>query len=142
MERTTLIKRMRERGVKWNDISYILDMNVSAAKMALKRAADIEELGEKPVIKRSKFEAKVILKLKEMARNNVELSIRDLHGELGKLFPESLIPSKSTIQTILNDSGFKIMKLFKKTLIWPRNQLKRLEFCEEMAGVLELRNHG
>ncbi len=69
--------------------------------MELKKANDIEELGEKPIIKRSKFDAAVVLKVKELARENKELSIRDLHGESGKLFPDQLIPSKTTIHGIL-----------------------------------------
>ena len=134
MDKTQLIKRMRDVDIKWKDIAYVLDMNISTAQMALKKFNDIQELGEKPVVKSSKFEAKVILKLKELARNNVELSIRDLRGELGKIFPESVIPSATTIHGILKGSGFKMLKLLKKTLIWPRNQLKRVQFCEEMAN--------
>ena len=51
MNKTDVIKRLRERNIKWEDIAYALDMGVSAARMALKRKLEIEELGEKPVIK-------------------------------------------------------------------------------------------
>jgi transposase len=43
------------------------------------------------------------------------------------------IPGKTTIHKILKNSGFKMLNLLKKTLIWPRNQLRRLEFCKEMV---------
>ena len=62
------------------------------------------------------------------------MAIRDFPAELTKDFPEKSIPSKSTIQRTLNDSGFKILSLKKKTMIFPRNQLKRLEFCREMSN--------
>ena len=134
MDKVGIITRMRERGIKWADVSYILEITEGSAKMALKRASDIKDLGEKPIIKRSKFDTPIVLKLKELARDDVELSIRDLHGELGKLFPDKQVPSKSTIGNILNSSGFKMIKLLKKTLIWPRNQLKRVTFCREMSN--------
>ena len=62
------------------------------------------------------------------------MSIRDFPAELKKEFPEKAIPSKSTIHRILNSSGFEILSLKKKTMIFFRNQLKRLEFCEEMSN--------
>ena len=43
------------------------DITKTAAKMLLKRKADIEELGEKPVIKRSKFDTGVVLRIKQLA---------------------------------------------------------------------------
>lgn len=134
MEKTVIIKRMREVGVKWKDIAYILDMNISAAQMLLKRQQEIDELGEKPVIKKPNFETPIVLKIKQMARENPKMAIRDFGAELRKEFPEKSIPSKSTIHRILANSGFKIISLKKKTMIFPRNQLKRMEFCAEMAN--------
>ena len=125
---------MRERNIKWSDIAYCMEMNEAAAQMALKRANDIIELGEKPVVKKSKFETPVLLKVKELARDNPKLSVRDIEGELNKIFPGKLIPKKTTIHKMLNDNGFKMLKLLKKTLIFPRNQLKRVDFCREMAN--------
>ena len=58
---------------------------------------DIEELGEKAVIKKAKFEAKVTLKLKELARENKKLSCRDLEGELVKIFPDKATPKKQQL---------------------------------------------
>jgi hypothetical protein len=80
-------------------------MKESAARMALKRDNDRLELGEMPIIKRSKFETPVLLKVKELARDHNKLSIRDLHGELTKIYPEKLIPSTTTIHKILNESA-------------------------------------
>ncbi len=134
MNKNEVIKRMRELKIKWKDISYILDITEGAAKMSFKRAHDIENLGEKPVIKKAKFDASVMVKLKKLARENPKMALRDFPAELTKDFPEKLIPSKSTIQRTLNDSGFKIVSLKKKTMIFPRNQLKRLEFCREMSN--------
>jgi transposase len=134
MNKQQLIGRMREVGVKWKDIAYIMDMNVAAAQMTLKRAIDNEELGEKPVIKKSKFDTPVILKLKQLARDNPSWSVRDFPAVLRKEFPLRDIPSKSTIHRILNNSGFQIISLKKKIMIFPRNQLKRKEFCAEMAN--------
>ena len=115
MNKNLIIKRMRDLNIKWDDISYILDINVSAAKMSLKRANDIDELGEKPVIKKAKFETPVILKLKQLVRETPNMSIRDFPAELTKEFPEKAIPLKSTIHRILNSSGFEILSLKKKT---------------------------
>jgi hypothetical protein len=72
--------------------------------------------------------------MKQLARDNPKLAIRDLGAELSKEFPEKEIPSKSTIHRILKDSGFQIIKLKKKIMIFPRNQLKRMEFCSQMAN--------
>ena len=133
MDKVGIIERMRERNIKWDDIGYFLNTTGDAARMCLKKKRDIEELGEKPIIKKSKFESAVVIRLKSMARENPKYSVRDLEGELAKEFPGKLTPSKSTIHTILSESGFKIVKLLKKTMIFPRNQLKRVEFCKEMA---------
>ncbi len=35
---------------------------------------------------------------------------------------------------ILKGRGLKMIKLSKKTLIWPCNQLKRFEFCKQMVS--------
>ena len=133
MNKTDIIQRMRERNIKWKDIAYSLEIKEGAAMMALKRKADIEELGERPVIKRSHFDTAVVLRVKQLARDNPQLAIRDFASRLFEEFPDKPIPGKSTIHKILKDSGFKMLSLLKKTLIWPRNQLKRLEFCKEMV---------
>jgi hypothetical protein len=125
-----IIKRMRECEIKWTDISYCLDINLATAQMALKRETDIKEFGVKPVIKKGKFGTPVIPRLKRVAIQNEKLSVRDMEGELMKDFPGKAIPSKSTTQNIL--TGFKVVKLLKKVMIWPRNQLKRVEFCNQM----------
>jgi len=132
--KTEIIKKLRERNIKWKDIAYAVDTTVAAAKMSLKRKADIEELGEKPVAKRSKFETAVVLRVKQLAIDNPKLGIRDFGSHLSEEFPDNFIPTSSTIHRILKDSGFKMVKLLKKTLIWPRNQLKRLDFCKEIAN--------
>ena len=131
MNKADLIARMREKNIKWDDIAYILETTVGSAKMIHKRSQDVLELGEKPVIKKSKFETSVILNAKKLARENPKLSIRNLIAELKKLHPGKAIPSKTTMQSILNSSGFKMIKLLNKTLIWPRNQLKRVQFCNK-----------
>ena len=78
MNKTDIIQRMRERNIKWKDISYSLQIKEGAAMMALKRKSDIEELGERPVIKRSHFDTAVVLRVKQLARDNPQLAIRDL----------------------------------------------------------------
>lgn len=125
---------MRERSVSWSDIGYFLNVSPDAARMALKRADDVQQLGEKIVVKKSKFSTPVLLKVKELARNDSKVTIRDLVGELAKQFPDQTIPSKSTVQRHLGSSGFKMVKLLKKTIIWPRNVEKRLAFCESMRN--------
>ena len=101
MDKIAVIRRMRERNIKWSDIAYCMEINEAAAQMALKRANDIIELGEKPVVKKSKFETPVLLKVKELARDNPKLSVRDIEGELNKIFPGKLIPKKTTIHKML-----------------------------------------
>jgi hypothetical protein len=133
MNKIDIIKRMRERDVKWKDVAYVVDMTESAAQMSLKRKRDIEELGEIPIIKKSKFKTPIHLRIKQLARDNPKLAIRDFGAILRDEFPGEDIPQKTTIHKILNDGGFKMVKLLKKTFIWPRNQLKRLEFCKEMV---------
>jgi hypothetical protein len=95
---------------------------------------DIEELGEIPVIKKRKFDTPVVLKLKQMARENPKLAIREFGAKLAEEFPNKAIPRPTTIHKILKEGGFKMIKLLKKTFIWPRNQLKRLDFCKEMVN--------
>jgi hypothetical protein len=111
-----------------------LGITGNAARKEFKRKRDIEELGEKPVIKRLKFETPIHLRIKQLARDNPKLAIRDFEALLREEFPDKDIPKKTTVHKILNDGGFKMVKLLKKTLIWPRNQLKRLECCEEMVN--------
>ena len=107
MDQKVLIKRMREHNITFKVIGSILGITAGAAKKAHKRARDIEELGERPVIKKAKFDTHVILRLKEMARSEEKLSIRDFEAELAKEFPGKAIPSKSTVQRILHNSRFK-----------------------------------
>ena len=59
MDKVGIIERMRERNIKWDDIGYFLNATGDAARMCLKKKRDIEELGEKPIIKKSKFESAV-----------------------------------------------------------------------------------
>jgi hypothetical protein len=80
----TIIHKLREKGVTWAIIGSAFNMKETAARMALKRDNDRLELGEIPVIKRSKFERPILLKLKELARDLIKFSIRDLSGELTK----------------------------------------------------------
>jgi len=133
VDKDKIIKRMREVNIKWKDIAYVLEMKEAALKMSHKRAADIAELGEKPVIKRAKFETPIYLRVKQLAKDNPKLAIRDFGAKLREEFPDKLIPCPTTIHKILNIGGFKMIKLLKKTLIWPRNQLKQLDFCKELA---------
>ena len=51
MDKNDVIRRLREKQIKWDIIAYCLRLTVPAAKMRLKRLDDIAELGEKPVIK-------------------------------------------------------------------------------------------
>ena len=64
----------------------------------------------------------MVLRLKEMAREDGTMAVRDFGAELAEEFPGKVIPSKSTVQRILISSGFKVLALKKKTLIWPRKQ--------------------
>jgi hypothetical protein len=99
---------MRERDIKWKDIAYVVDMTESAARMALKRKRDIEELGENPVIKRSKFETPIHLRIKQLGRDNPKLAIRDFGAILSAEFPDKDIPQKTTIHKILKDGDSKL----------------------------------
>jgi hypothetical protein len=85
----------------------IFNIKESNFQMLLKRAKDIEELGGKPVIIKSKFDTPVILKVKFLARENPKMAIRDFEAELVKGFPQKLIPSKSTNLRSLAQSGFQ-----------------------------------
>lgn len=134
MDKFQIISRMRELELKWKDIAYCLNMTEGSVKMFLKKQTDILELGEKPVVKRTQFETPVVLKVKQLARDNPKLSLRNFGAKLQKEFPEKKYPSLTSIHRILNESGFQMMKLKKKMMIFPRNQLKRLEFCQEMAN--------
>jgi hypothetical protein len=42
MNKIEIIKKLRERDIKWKDISYAVDMTEPAAQMALKRKRDID----------------------------------------------------------------------------------------------------
>jgi hypothetical protein len=77
----------------------------NAAKKEFKRKRDIEELGEKPIIKR--FETPIHLRIKQLARDNPKLAIRDFEALLREEFPDKDIPKKPTIHKILNDEIIK-----------------------------------
>ena len=124
---------MREDKIKWKKVGYYLGISAGSAQKEFKRKMDIEELGEIPVIKKRRFDTPVVLKIKQMARDNPKLAIREFGAKLAEEFPNKAIPRPTTIHKILKEGGFKMTKLLKKTFIWPRNQLKRLEFCKEMA---------
>ena len=67
--------------------------------MALRRAKD-----KKPVIKKQKFDAPVVLKVKQLAKENPKWTIRDIPAALEKEFPND-IPSKSTVHRILSTAS-------------------------------------
>ena len=48
MNKIEIIEKLRERDIKWKDISYAVDMTEAAAQMALKRKRDIDELVKSP----------------------------------------------------------------------------------------------
>ena len=101
MDKIDIIKRLRERDVKWKDVAYAVGMGESAAKQALKRKKDIEELGEKPVIKRCKFKTLIVMKIKEFARDNPQMSFREYRAALVREFPNDAVPHHSTIHRML-----------------------------------------
>ena len=111
MDKNKIIKRMREVKMKWKDIAYVLEMKESAVKMSHKRAVDIAELGEIPVIKKAKFETPIYLGVKQLAKDNPKLAIRDFGAKLRKEFPDKVIPCPTAIHKILNIGGFKMIKL-------------------------------
>ena len=55
-------------------------MKESAAQMALQRSEDVEEICEKTKLKKSKFTTAVLVRVKQIARDNPEQSISDLHA--------------------------------------------------------------
>ncbi len=80
----------------WEAIGYALDSGPDACRKALKKG-DIEDLGEMPVIKKAKLEAKVIIKLKELARDNPKPSCRDLEGKLVQIFSDKATHKKFSL---------------------------------------------
>jgi hypothetical protein len=60
--------------------------------LALKRATDITELGEKLVRKKSRFETCFHQRIKELAKENPKLSIRHFGVKLKEEFPGKAIP--------------------------------------------------
>ena len=74
---------MREDKIKWKKVGYYLGISAGSAQKEFKRKLDIEELGEIPVIKKRKFDTPVVLKLKQMARENPKLAIREFGANLG-----------------------------------------------------------
>jgi hypothetical protein len=94
MNKFEIMKRMREDNIKWDKIGYYLGTTGNAAKKEFKRKRDIEELGEKPIIKRSKFETPIHLRIKQLARDNPKLAIRDFEALLREEFPDKDIPKK------------------------------------------------
>jgi hypothetical protein len=109
--------------------------------MNSKRKLDIVELGEKPVIKKQHFDSAAVLRVKRLGRDKPQLAIREFRARLEQEFPDKHIPKATATHKILKGSGFKMIKLSKKTLIWPRNQLKRFKYCLQrscFSGVRDL----
>jgi hypothetical protein len=69
LDKLDIIQRAREIKIKWDDIAFIKNMNVNTCASLCKRAQEVEDLGERPILKKAKFEAKIILKLKKLARD-------------------------------------------------------------------------
>ena len=116
MDKNEIIRRMRELKCTWNDIGYALDMSGDAARVSHKRQRDLDELGPKPVVKKSKFDAKVMIEMKKLAQDNSEMSMVDISNHLRRKFPDMATPTKSTVHRLLKESGFKMIKIKKKTI--------------------------
>lgn len=107
METFQIIRRMREDKIKWERIGYYLGISEGAARMEFNRKKEIEELGEIPVIKKSKFETSVVLRIKQMARENPTLPIRQFGTKLKEEFPDKVIPGPTTVHKIFKQGGIR-----------------------------------
>ncbi len=52
-DKLDMIKRAREIKIKLDNIAFIMDMNLNTCMSLYKRAQEVEDLGEKPIIKKT-----------------------------------------------------------------------------------------
>ena len=129
--RIPFVERMRELQISWNDIAYILQVPMKTLEGEFRRNKEVKELGPKVVVRKRKTDDRMGLKIKQIRLENPQLPFRDFPAELKKLgFTDGEIPSYETVRRYLMNNGFILRKLIKKTLIHPRNKIKRLSFCE------------
>ena len=114
---------MREDKIKWKRIGYYLGITEGAAKKMFERKMDIEELGKIPVIKKPKFDTPVVLRIKQMARENPTLTIRDFGAQLKEEYPDKAIPRPTTVHKILKQGGFNV-RGYKHKIITPKTETK------------------
>ena len=129
----SLVSRMREKEIKWDDIAYILQQKSSTLRSEWTRYQNIKDLPPKIVVRKRKTDGYIGVQIKRLRQEQPQLPIRDFKGEVLKLkFTTDEIPSKTVIHEFLKSNGYILRKLVKKTMIYPRNQLKRVNFCRSM----------
>ena len=72
VERNEMLWRMRENGISWGDIGYIVQANPDTLRRQLSRYAQIRNLPPKIVIKKRKTDGAMGLKIKEIRKNDLD----------------------------------------------------------------------
>jgi transposase len=132
--RLGLIKRMRDKEIKWDDIAYILDAKSGVLRQEWSTYQKIRDLPPKVVITKRKTDGAMGIKIKKIRLENPRLSFRDFGPELEKAgFAKNQIPSKTRIVEYLKRNGYILRRLIKKTGINSANIKKRVDWCTLMS---------
>jgi transposase/DNA-binding transcriptional MerR regulator len=133
LTRLNTIEKMRELGMSWKDIGYVLEKNPKTLSSEWHRYIEIRDLPPKINIMKRKTDGAIGLKIKSISMQRPKVALRDYKKLLEDAgFKENQIPSKSTIQRFLNYNGFVLRKLQKKTGISGANVQKRKDWCRIM----------
>ena len=82
--RLEIIDKMRANKVKWNDIGSYLGISGKSACKDFTKMREIERLGISTAIRKSKFASPVVRKIRELARDNPQMPVRDFLSKSNK----------------------------------------------------------
>ena len=111
------IVTLRNNNVKWKIISQTVNKSETALRKWWEKYQKLKDLPPKPKIDNTLTTGRIGLQIKKLIKDNPKISVRDIEGELKKLFGQATkIPSYRTIHRYLQKNQIVVIKLLKKTI--------------------------
>ena len=131
-DQKSTIVRLKGLDWTWANIAEAVNSRPETVRTFFKRFKLRRDLPPKTRVSKSSIKGRLALQVKQIVADKPQIPYRDIPGELSKtLPPDTQVPSYGSIYRFLNQSGFKIAKLLRKTLVHQRNQVKRVAFARE-----------
>ena len=131
-EKKDSILRLKNDNWTWKNISKSVNSPIETCISFYKRHRQTAGLPPKIKVPKTMIKGRLARGIKKIVEENPSISYRDLTEEVKREFGTSQrTPSKSTCHRFLKQSGYKIIKLWKKPIISDVNKRKRVDFSQD-----------